>query len=192
MRSAAQRAQLVRQRLVNVAAAVAGLALAYGLLARREDGDVATNAADHERGYYLTAATLTEFGPDGAPRIVLRADSIEQRLADQNVLLSGLTLDYTSPKAGRWTVTATQGRLPATAKSLLLSGGVLITGSDARGSPVIRTDQLAYDTTTSVIQTAEPVAVQFGKHHLEGRGLRVVLNDGTLRLESNVNGRFVP
>ena len=67
--------------------------------------------------------------------------------------------------------------------------GVLI---NERGDAVIRTDQLSYDTGTSVIQTAEPVSVQFGAHHLEGRGLRVVLNDGTLRLESNVHGRFVP
>jgi lipopolysaccharide export system protein LptC len=43
-----------------------------------------------------------------------------------------------------------------------------------------------------VIQTADPVAVQFGAHHLEGRGLRVVLDDGSLRLESNVRGRFNP
>jgi LPS export ABC transporter protein LptC len=192
MRSAAQRAQQLRQRLVTLAGTVAGIALAYGFVASRYDDEIEATAADDERGYYLSAATLTEFGPDGAPRIVLRADSIEQRLADENVLLSGLTLDYSSPKAGQWTVTAAQGRMPPTAKSLLLSGGVLITGNDPRGSPVIRTDQLAYDTTTSVVQTAEPVSVQFGNHHLEGRGLRVVLNDGTLRLESNVNGRFLP
>jgi lipopolysaccharide export system protein LptC len=43
-----------------------------------------------------------------------------------------------------------------------------------------------------VIQTADPVSVQFGAHQLEGRGLRVVLNDATLRLESNVHGRFNP
>jgi LPS export ABC transporter protein LptC len=89
-------------------------------------------------------------------------------------------------------MTADQGRMPSTAKSLLLSGDVEVTGAQERGGAVIRTDQLAYDTTTSVIQTAEPVSVQLGKHRLEGRGLRVVLNDGTLRLESNVHGRFVP
>jgi hypothetical protein len=34
--------------------------------------------------------------------------------------------------------------------------------------------------------------VQFGAYELAGRGLRVALNDGTLRLESNVHGRFNP
>ena len=42
------------------------------------------------------------------------------------------------------------------------------------------------------MQTAEPVTVRFGSHELRGRGLRADLNTGTLRLESNVNGRFTP
>jgi LPS export ABC transporter protein LptC len=191
MRSPAQRARVLRQRLLTAAAVLAAIALGYGLLAGEED-EIEVAAADEDRGYYVTRATLTEFGPDGAPRIVLHAESIEQRLSDQSVLLADLTLDYTTPKSGQWKMTADQGRMPAAATSLLLSGDVQITGEEARGGAVIRTDQLAYDTTTSVIQTAEPVSVQLGAHRLEGRGLRVVLNDGTLRLESNVNGRFVP
>jgi len=191
MRSPAQRARLLRQRLLTVAAAVAGAALAYGVFTRDDDGFDAA-AADEDRGYYVNAATLTEFGPDGTPRIVLRADSIEQRLSDQSVLLTNLELDYSTAESGQWTVTAAAGRMPPAATSLLLSGDVQVTGTEARGSAVIRTDQLAYDTATSVIQTAEPVSVQFGAHQLAGRGLRVVLNDGTLRLESNVHGRFLP
>jgi LPS export ABC transporter protein LptC len=192
MRSATQRTQLLRRRLLTWAAIVAGAWLGYGVLIGGDDDELESATAHDERGYYVTTATLTEFGPDGAPRIVLRTDSIEQRLADQSVLLSGLELDYQTADAGAWTVTAAQGRMPAAATALLLSGDVLVTGHDARGEAVIRTDQLSYDTVTSVIQTAEPVSVQFGRHSLHGRGLRVVLNDGTLRLESNVNGRFVP
>jgi LPS export ABC transporter protein LptC len=191
MRSAAQRARVLRQRLLTVSAVLAAIALGYGLFAGEED-EVEVTSADDDRGYYVTRATLTEFGPDGAPRIVLHAESIEQRLSDESVLLSDLTLDYTTPGSGQWKVTADRGRMPSAATSLLLSGDVQVTGEEARGGAVIRTDQLAYDTTTSVIQTAEPVSVQLGTHRLEGRGLRVVLNDGTLRLESNVNGRFVP
>lgn len=191
MRSPAQRARLLRQRLLTAAAAVASIALAYGVFTGPDDS-VESAAAAPDRGYYVNTATLTEFGPDGAPRIVLRADSIEQRLSDQSVLLTNLELDYSTSESGEWTVTAAKGRMPAAATALLLSGDVQVTGSEARGSAVIRTDQLAYDTATSVIQTAEPVSVQFGAHQLAGRGLRVVLNDGTLRLESNVNGRFLP
>ena len=191
MRSTAQRARLLRKRLLTTAAVVAAGVLAYGLFTG-DEGGIDVTAADEDRGYYVTHATLTEFGPDGSPRVVLHAESIEQRLSDQSVLLADLTLDYTTAKAGQWTVTADRGLMPAAATALLLSGDVRVTGEQARGGAVIRTDQLSYDTGTSVIQTAEPVSVQVGAHQLEGRGLRVVLNDGTLRLESNVNGRFVP
>lgn len=192
MRSAAQRARILRDRLVAAAAALAAVALAYGVFVGGGEEDLDAGPVEDERGYYLKAATLTEMGVDGAPRIVLRADTIEQRLADGSVLLYDLDVDYRTPEAGLWTVTSERGRMPPDRGSLLLSGDVTVTGEQARGAAVIRTDNLSYDTESSVIQTADPVAVQFGAHRLEGRGLRVVLNDGSLRLESNVRGRFNP
>jgi LPS export ABC transporter protein LptC len=177
---------------LTTAAILAGAWLAYGVLVGDDDDEFEATGPEEGRGYYVNSAKLTEFGADGAPRIVLHADTIEQRLADQSVLLDKLAIDYRTAEAGAWTVTAAQGLMPVTATALLLSGDVTVTGREARGDAVIRTDQLSYDTTTSVIQTAEPVSVQFGAHQLEARGLRVVLNDGTLRLESNVHGRFVP
>jgi LPS export ABC transporter protein LptC len=191
MRSAAQRARELTRGLVAAIAVVAGVVLAYGLLSGRDDGIEATTR-DEERGYYLTKATLTEMGVDGAPRIALRAELIEQRLADQNVHLSNLAVDYNTADAGNWTVTANHGRLLPDASSLRLSGDVVIRGTEARGSAVIRTDALTYDTKTSLVQTAEPVTVQFGQHTLSSRGLRAALNEGTLRLESNVHGQFNP
>ena len=192
MRSAAQRARVLRGRLVAAAATLAGALLAYGVFNGSIDDEFDAATADEERGYYLKTATLTEMGPDGSPRIVVRADSIEQRLPDGSVLLYNLDVDYRTAETGAWTVTSQRGRMPPDHGSLLLSGDVLVTGQEARGTAVIRTDNLAYDTVSSVIQTTDPVTVQFGAHHLEGRGLRVVLNDATLRLESNVHGSFNP
>ena len=82
--------------------------------------------------------------------------------------------------------------MPPDRRSLLLSGDVVVSGSTRRGAPVIHTDTLSYDTTTNLIQTADPVDIRFGRHDLRGRGLRANLNSGTLQLESNVNGRFQP
>jgi LPS export ABC transporter protein LptC len=135
-------------------------------------------------------ATLTEMGPDGKPRIVVHARNIEQQLADDSVVLSDLRLDYTTSKAGRWNVTAETGRMPRDRSSLILTGNVTVTGSEDQGAPVIVTDRLTYDTAADYIQTPEFVSIHFGNHVLGGRGMRVNLNAGTLRLESNVNGRF--
>ncbi len=192
MRSAAQRARHLTRRLVGLAAILAAALIAYGVFVGRDGDELEEATAEEGRGYYVTKALLTEMGADGRPRVVLRAESVEQRLADDSILLSDLTVDYTAPDAGLWKVSADRGRMPVDRKSLLLSGDVRVTGEEARGSAVIVTDNLAYDTTSSVIQTSEPVTVQIGQHRLEGRGLRVVLNSGTLRLESNVHGRFIP
>jgi LPS export ABC transporter protein LptC len=191
MRSPAQRARALTHRVVTAVAIVAGALVAYGMFVGKDDEIEARTAAD-ERGYYVTRATLTEMGVDGMPRIVLRAETIEQRLADQNVYLSDLSVDYNTANAGNWTVTADRGRLLADASSLLLSGNVVVRGTETRGTAVIRTDELTYDTKNNLVQTAEPVDVEFGPHTLQARGLRAALNDGTMRLESNVHGRFKP
>jgi LPS export ABC transporter protein LptC len=124
----------------------------------------------------------------------VHARSIEQQLPDQSVSLADLSMDYTTQKLGVWHVTADHGQMPSDRASLQLYGDVRVTGSAERagGKAVIVTDKLSYDTRANVVQTAEPVAIQFGPHQLHGRGLRVELNDGTLQLESNVNGRFTP
>ena len=192
MRPAAQLQETLKRRLVTAAACAAGLVLVYGIFAGPAEDDVTVGAADEERGYFVRDAVLTEMGADGRPRVVLRSRSIEQQPRDQSVLLEDLELDYRSADAGAWRVTAERGRMPPDHGSLLLSGDVIVTGTEARGTAVIRTDRLSYDSTSGLVQTAEPVAIRFGPHELNARGLRMLLNEGTLRLESNVHGRFNP
>jgi LPS export ABC transporter protein LptC len=194
MRSAADRARFLTKRVVGFAALLAGAALLAHVLIGRNDDGTETETKPAERGYYLNDATLTELGLDGRPRVVVHAESIEQRLKDQTVQMDNLAMDYTTPKLGVWHVTADHGEMPGDRTTLQLYGNVHVTGSADRagGRAVIVTDKLFYDTKTNIVQTAEPVAIQFGPHRLNGRGLRAELNDGTLQLESNVNGRFTP
>jgi LPS export ABC transporter protein LptC len=192
MRPAAARTSTAGQRLITLAAILAGLVLLYGLLVDRSGDEPGPAGATEQRGYYVDDATLTETGADGKPRIVVQAKTIEQQLSDDSVLLTDLKLDYTAANRGNWRITANHGRMPPDRSSLLLDGDVTVTGKSERGSPVIVTDQLTYDTNSDYIQTAERVNIRFGNNVLIGRGLRVNLNAETLRLESNVNGRFVP
>lgn len=194
MRSAADRTRHLIQRSVTMVAMVAAGALLLNLLAGSPDDASESATAADERGYYLHDARLTELGADGQPRVVVSARSIEQQLADQSVRLTQLELDYTTQEQGEWHVTADRGRMPSDHGSLQLEGNVLVVGTAGRSADkaVIRTDELSYDTRTNVVQTAAAVTVDFGPHQLRGRGMRVGLNQGTLRLESNVHGQFQP
>jgi LPS export ABC transporter protein LptC len=192
MRSPARSTEARNQRLIAAAAFVAAFALLYGLLGGRDANDFETGPADDDRGYYLTDATLTEMAQDGNPRIVVHAKSIEQQMSDQSVRLSDVQVDYTAQQTGRWKVTAERGRMSPDRTTMTLAGDVEVTGTEARGQAVINTDELAYDTKANFVQTAEPVIVRFGPHELRGRGMRVDLNAGTLKLESSVNGLFNP
>jgi LPS export ABC transporter protein LptC len=195
MRSPADRARQLTQRAITIAALLAGGAMLFAVLVGREDDATEATAAADQRGYYLTDATLTETGSDGRPRVVVRARSIEQQLADESVHLAQIALDYSTPQQGQWHVTADRGRLPRDRGSLLLAGNVRLAGTptgEVDQPAVVRTDELTYDTQANIVQTSAPVTVQFGPHELLGRGLRVGLNEGNLRLESNVHGRFTP
>ena len=194
MRSVAQRTQQLTQRVVTMVAIVAAGGLLLNLLAGGRDDETPAETGPDERGYYLQEARLTELGDNGRPRVTVRAATIEQQLPDQSVHLAQLELDYHTARQGLWHVTADKGRMPSDRSTLLLAGNVRVAGAAERstGAAVIRTDELAYDTRTNVVQTAAPVTVEFGPHKLRGRGMRVGLNEGTLRLESNVNGQFSP
>jgi len=192
MRPAARSPESRNQRLIAAAAFVAAISLLYGLLGGRDSNDFETGPADEDRGYYLTDATLTEMGMDGKPRIVVHAKTAVQQLSDQTVSLDTVQVDYTAQQTGPWKVTANRGHLAADRTTMMLAGNVRVTGTEAGAATVIDTDELTYDTQANFVQTADPVTVRFGVHELRGRGLRADFNAGTLKLESNVNGRFNP
>jgi lipopolysaccharide export system protein LptC len=192
MRSAAQRKRALTRRLAGAFTGVATLALLYTLLAGRDEADVEVGAPAEQRGYFLSGATLTEMGVDGKPRVVVRADTIEQQLADQSVALANLDLDYHTREFGTWRVTARTGRMPPDRQSIELSGDVVVKGARNGEDATIRTERLSYEIDRGIVETRDPVSVRFGSHRLEARGLRAELNGGTLQLESDVHGRFVP
>jgi LPS export ABC transporter protein LptC len=192
MRSPAQRRRVLTQRLVAVAAGLAALATAYTLLVGHLGPDVEVGASKPQRGYYLVDSTMTEMGPNGRPKVIVHARTAEQRLSDQSVDMTDVVVDYPTEKYGNWHGTSRTGHMPPDRKSMQLAGDVRMTSQLEQGAAVILTDHLNYDIDKGLVQTADPVDIRLGSHVLKARGLRGDLNAQTLKLESNVNGRFVP
>jgi LPS export ABC transporter protein LptC len=191
MRSPAQRRHVLTRRILAAAASVAAVATLYALVANREGPDVEIGKPEAQRGYYLTDSTMTEMGPNGRPKFTVHARTAEQELADQSVDMSDITFEYPSEKYGTWHGTARTGHMPPDRKSIALAGDVTMTSTQQQGAAVIHTEHLNYDIDRAIVQTADPVDVRLGSHVLNARGLRADLNAQTLKLESNVNGRFV-
>lgn len=191
MRSPAQLRHHLTQRIVAVAASLCAVGLLYVLVAR-DDTSVETDASPPQRGYYLTDSTTTEMDAAGRPQMTLHARTTEENLPDQSVDMSDITFDYATNKYGDWHGTALKGHMTPDRKSILLTGDVVMSSEQELGLAVIRTQHLHYAMDTSLVTTADPVDVKLGRNTLNARGLRADLNAQTLKLESNVNGRFTP
>jgi LPS export ABC transporter protein LptC len=192
MRSVAQHRHVLTRRVVALAALLAGVAALYALLTGEDDSNVELGDARAQRGYYLTDSTMTELGPNGRPKIIVHARTAEQQLSDQSVDLTDITFDYPTEKYGNWHGTALTGHMPADRESIQLVGDVTMTSNQELGAAVIHTDHLDYDIDAGTVRTKDPVDVRLGAHVLKARGLQADLNAQTLKLESSVNGRFVP
>lgn len=178
--------------MLAAAATVAGVATLYALVANREGPDVEMDQPEAQRGYFLTDSTMTEMGPTGRPKFTVHARNAEQELADQSVNMTDITFEYPTEKYGTWHGTARTGHMPPDRKSIALAGDVTMTSTQQQGAAVIHTEHLSYDIDRATVQTEDLVNVSLGSHVLNARGLRADLNAQTLKLESNVNGRFVP
>lgn len=175
---------------------VALLALAVLVLriGARDEALEGPAAAPETPRYYLKGALVTEFGADGAVRYELAAERATEDPGTGAVLLETVAIDYLAEPERRWHVTAERGHLSQGAPVVELEGNVELTG---RGEgllqpAVLRSPSLSLDTDARVAATAAPVELDFGRHSLRARGLRADLKGETLRLESSVNGRFLP
>ncbi|MCU0974805.1 MAG: LPS export ABC transporter periplasmic protein LptC [Steroidobacteraceae bacterium] len=175
---------------------VALLALAVLVLriGARNDGAEGPLAIPETPRYYLRAATVTEFGADGAVRYELAAERASEDPGTGTVLLETVTIDYLAEPERRWHVTAERGHLAHGAPVVELEGSVELTG---RGEgllqpAVLRSPSLSLDTEARVASTAAQVELDFGRHSLHAKGLQADLKGETLQLESLVNGRFLP
>jgi LPS export ABC transporter protein LptC len=145
-------------------------------------------------GYYLRQAEMTEFGEDGHVRLRMTAVTAAQDTTTNTVHVNGVHLDYLALADQIWRLDARTGTVPRGEHRVLLQGDVVMTGTRG-GRPeraVVHTDRLELDTLQHRATTVSPVSVSLGQYVLDARGLAADLKAGTLRLESSVNGRFLP
>jgi LPS export ABC transporter protein LptC len=158
------------------------------------DREPPANGGDAERpGYYLTGVDLQEFGADGQLRIGLQSISARQDPESGVVRLSDVAVDYHAGEDGPWHLTANEARVPAGGSTVEFEGDVRLAGrpgTDAAAAELY-TARLTLDTLAEAAETRAPVELTFGQHRLRAVGMRADLKAGRLRLESEVDGKFI-
>lgn len=145
-------------------------------------------------GYFLTGVDLEEFGTDGRLRIGLRSMSATEDPASGVVRLADVAVDYHAPTGRDWQMTSNEARVPQGGQTVEFEGEVRLTGrpGDDPRAAELHTPRLNLDTVGEIAETRSPVELAFGPHRIRALGMRADLKTGTLRLESDVSGRFEP
>jgi len=158
----------------------------------RGSGD-ANHRADSP-GYFLKDGVLTDYAANGDPTVRIAARRIDQVAHGDEVELHDVRVDYQAPEGSAWIMVGDVAHVRPGGTIVDIAGHVELQGVArvARGAPVVRADTLSYDVTRGVASTAGDVRIDYLLHTLTARGLVANLRDHTIRLESRINGRFLP
>jgi LPS export ABC transporter protein LptC len=182
-------------RLLTIIAIVA-LAVTSWMLsssARRPQAVVNAKLSDLP-GYYLKNAVLTDYDLAGDPGIRIEAERIDQIAHGSEVALYNVRVAYQTPGGQNWIMVGDVAHVQPGGKIVDVSGNVRLQGDPTTrdAAAVVHTDALSYNVPDAIASTQSDVRIDFGGHVLTAHGLVANLKERTLRLESKVNGRFLP
>ncbi len=176
--------------------AVIALAISTWILSApgRLRGTAAGTGKAPRPGYYLLNAVLTDYGPNGAPKVRIEAARIDQVGGSDQVALHDVQVDYRDPGGESWIMRGDNAQIEPGGKAVDVQGDVRLRGVDPgrAGIATIRSDRMRYDVAGAIASTPDEVRIEFAGQTLTARGLLADLKRRTVRLEANVNGLFVP
>jgi LPS export ABC transporter protein LptC len=144
-------------------------------------------------GYYLLNAGFVAPGPDGQPLYRLDAARMTHGIDSELVEMDDVRIEYRQETRSDWLVTAPKGSARLDWRTLHLEGGVKVF-VDTPDDPtiVLTTPVLDVDASAHQATTASEVRFTQGPNTVEAMGMSVDLTSGLVRLESRVNGLFIP
>ena len=145
-------------------------------------------------GYYARGARLAGWDEQGRLTYRIFAERLEEVPGEARLQLTGVNVDYQPMDETEWILMAATATYARDGSQLDLLGNVEVRSMPTEGSrPVtIITDKLVFSPDTSRAETDQKVEIRVGDWQLQGVGLRSDLKGGTLKLESEVHGTFVP
>ncbi len=148
--------------------------------------------------YYLEDFTTRRFDEAGTLEYLLSGDTLSHFPEDDRAEIRAPAMELHRPDA-RWDGRADAGTFVRAPDVVTLTGDVVLereptsptsSGASARGSLVVRADDLSVAVATNEISTAGPVEVVAPGWRLRAVGLQSSIDEGKLELLSEVHGRY--
>lgn len=157
----------------------------------------ATEAAQEDRernDFEAEGVVLRQLDAEGRLQYEIEAERIVQLRNQGGLIASRLTLRHDPPDSEpgstqQWVLTADEATLPADSRIVTLTGNVRArsTPQGSRDALQLEAAELSYDMEKQEVYTDGEVHFTSGGISVRGRGLRVNITDGTVRLESGTD-----
>lgn len=145
-------------------------------------------------GYYLRGARLVGANDEGRITYSVMAEHVVELPGEERLELTGVTIEYRPESDISWLVSAARASAPTTGSHLELSGDVRLSNDpgDGRAATVITAATMRFVPDEFTAESSAPIELKIGDAVLKAVGLKAHLKDDSVRLESEVHGRFVP
>jgi lipopolysaccharide export system protein LptC len=149
---------------------------------------------ESDPGYAARDAEVIETDSTGRELYRLKAELIRQDPASGVVELESIKMNYRTATNAVWKVDAQQGTVATSGSEILLRGQVRVAGPIGEPGRKLQldTDKLAIDTQQELVTTDAMVVMTWEGQVLRARGMVANLKTERVKLESKVNGRFIP
>lgn len=147
--------------------------------------------ADRGPAWYFHDAQVAATGHTGYPLYRVDAARIVHDPTDDSARLVSPHLQWLQGDGPPLLIAATAGRIHADRRRVSLSEGVTIIDESTGSRFEFRSPDLEIDADTRIAHTGADVIILSLHGELTGRGLIADMNDGTIRIESSVRGRYV-
>jgi LPS export ABC transporter protein LptC len=185
------------RNLVYFIALSAAVAASWWLARGLSEGDAVSSGdrSEPKRGFYLRDAVLYGTGEDGSPRYTLKADRIDQNIAEDRFDATSIDLklsDPDDPGGPPWLVRADRGIIPMDQEYIQLNGGVRARRDQPDPTFSLESESMRLLNEERVAQTSDLVVIRYGQQQLTAVGMRAYFNEDRVELQSMVHGDFTP
>lgn len=144
--------------------------------------------------YTVENFSLTATREDGSLHYISKGEQLTKWANNPKSSALGVWMEMHSNEQEHWMLKANEADINQQQELAWLRGNVVITREAMQDKPAIRitTEQLDMDLKNDRVQSDADVFMKQGESTITGTGLRADFNRGSLQLNANVRGVYVP